>query len=160
MTPFYGVRAYTLKEHCMKSVLVAPLIAMAVVAAPFAVAYAQPGGGGMMGRIEAVDLNHDGAITRAEARTAREAAFRALDADNDGFVTDAEKAAHREDAARKRPDRSGSDTDGDGKVSRAEFTNAPYRMFDRLDANHNDIIDASELAAARTMMLQRKQGTP
>ncbi len=138
------------------------LVALAIVAAPLALAYAQPAGdGGPMARLHAIDLNHDGAITRAEARTARETAFRALDTNNDGFVTDAEKAARREDAAKKRPDRGGGgDTDGDGKISRAEFVNAPYRMFDRLDGNNNDVIDASELAAARTMMLQRKQGTP
>ncbi len=138
------------------------LVALAIVAAPFALAHAQPAGdSGPMGRLQAIDLNHDGAITRAEAHTAREAAFRALDANNDGFVTDAEKDARRENAAKKRPDRGGGgDADGDGKISRTEFTNAPYRMFDRLDANHNDTIEASELETARTMMLQRKQGTP
>jgi hypothetical protein len=140
------------------------MAALVFIAAPVAIASAQPGGGGMLERLRAVDLNGDGAITKVEARTARETAFRALDTNNDGFVTDAEKAATRDGAAKKRggggPNGGGGDTNGDGKISRDEFMNAPYRAFDRLDANNNDIIDASELESARTMLMQRKQGTP
>ena len=135
------------------------LAILALLAAPMAIAHAQPGGA--LERLRAADLNGDGAITRAEARTGRETAFRAMDTDNDGFVTAAEKEARRAEVAKKRGDRgAGGDTDGDGKVSRAEFLNAPYRIFDRLDANRNDTIDAAELETARTMLLQRKQGTP
>lgn len=139
------------------------LAVIVLLGAAIPAAVAQPsGGGGPMERLRSLDLNQDGAITKAEARAGRETAFRALDANSDGFVTEAEKQARREEAAKKRADRGGggNDANGDGKISRAEFVDAPYRMFDRLDANNNDILDASELEMARTMMLQRKQGTP
>lgn len=37
------------------------------------------------------------------------------------------------------------DTDKDGKVSFAEFTAPMHDMFDHLDANHDGVLDASEL---------------
>lgn len=145
------------------------LVAAAVLGAFAASASAQ---GGMMARIAAMDLNHDGSITKAEARTARETEFRAVDTDHDGFLSQAERDARRAQFAAMRPegasakgDRGGGhggreDTNGDGKISHDEFMNAPYRLFERLDTNHNDVIEASELAAARTRAMQMKQGTP
>ena len=133
-------------------------IVLAVLAAPVATATAQRGGDHGWAAMTALDLNHDGAITKVEARAGREAAFRTADTDNDGFITAAEKQAQRADNARKRAGR--GDSNRDGKISRSEFLARPYRAFDRFDANHNDVLEASELEAARTMMLQRKQGTP
>jgi Ca2+-binding EF-hand superfamily protein len=61
------------------------------------------------------------------------------------FATFAQKARERMMAA---------DTDKDGKISRAEFTAAANargakrdgsRMFDRMDANHDGVLDASEV---------------
>ena len=149
------------------------LVAAAILGATMATASAQ-GGGGMAGRIAAMDLNHDGSITKAEARTARETEFRATDADHDGFISQAERDARRAQFAAMRPEGAGGkgkrggdhgggghqDVNGDGKVSRDEFMNAPYRMFERIDTNHNDVLEAAELAAARTRALQMKQGTP
>ena len=144
------------------------LVAAAILAATMATAAAQ-GGGGMAGRIAAMDLNHDGSITKAEAQAARESEFRAVDADHDGFLSQAERDARRAQFAAMRPEgasgkgkRGGGhqDANGDGKVSHDEFMNAPYRMFERIDANHNNVLEASELAAARTRALQMKQGTP
>ena len=78
------------------------LVVAAVLGASIATASAQ--GGGMLGRM--MDLKPDGAITKAEARTARAAEFRAA------------------------------------------------------DTNYNDILEATERAAAHTQALQLKQGTP
>lgn len=138
------------------------LIAAGLMALMTGAALAQGGGGGPLDRLRAMDANKDGNITKAEARAARETMFRGLDTNADGFVTEAERTALREAAGKDGPGRGGGggDTNGDGKISRAEFLDAPYRGFDRLDANNNDIVEASEVEAARAMMGQRKKGTP
>jgi hypothetical protein len=121
-------------------------------------ALAQPGGqgAGLMDRLMAADANRDGAITMAEARAGREAQFRRADANGDGFVT----AEERERRGEGKRGGGGGDANGDGKVSLAEFLNAPYRGFEMFDANRNDILEASELQAARDRFQQRKNGTP
>jgi hypothetical protein len=55
-----------------------------------------------------------------------------------------------------------ADTDGDGRVSRAEMAalperggGDPSRRFDRMDANHDGYLDASEIRAALTRRFQR-----
>jgi Ca2+-binding EF-hand superfamily protein len=42
-----------------------------------------------------------------------------------------------------------ADPDADGRISRAELMAAPYRVFDRLDANDDGAISAAEIEAAR-----------
>ena len=41
-----------------------------------------------------------------------------------------------------------ADADGDGRISRAEFLSGDSRMFDRLDADENGVIEPAELDAA------------
>ncbi|MBV9527340.1 signal transduction protein [Sphingomonas sp.] len=54
-----------------------------------------------------------------------------------------------------------ADTDGDGKVSRAEWAAVarggqdPSRLFDRMDANHDGYLDAAEIRAALTQRFRR-----
>jgi len=55
-----------------------------------------------------------------------------------------------------------ADTDGDGKVSRAEFAaqtrggqRDPGRLFDRIDTNHDGYLDKSEIRAALEQRFQR-----
>lgn len=54
-----------------------------------------------------------------------------------------------------------ADTDGDGKVSRAEMSamaqggRDPARMFDRADRNGDGYLDAAEIRAALTQRFQR-----
>lgn len=159
----------------MRMALIAALSMAAIVPALLAPATAQEGGG-MLERLKMADANKDGSITRAEMRAMREAAFRRMDANNDGFITSDERQQMADAAAAKgkgqgkggggerRGERGGpggdADANNDGKVSRDEFLNTPMRGFDRLDANNNDIIEASELEAARAMMARRKQVTP
>lgn len=139
----------------------------AALAPALAPALAQ-GGGGMLDRLTMADANRDGAITRAEARAAREQGFRRMDADGDGFITAEEREQMTAAAAAKGKGKgggrggesAGADANGDGKVSREEFLNSPMRGFDRLDANNNDIVEASEIEMARTFMARRKQVTP
>lgn len=118
-----------------------------------AVAFAAPASAQGM---RAADANGDGAITRAEAVAAREAAFTAMDANGDGYVTAAERAAMSEGRGARRGGgqrmeaaRAEMDADGDGRLSRAEFMNAPMPLFDRADTNGDDVLSAEELSAAR-----------
>ena len=48
------------------------------------------------------------------------------------------------------------DTDGDGKISRAEHAAVAKQMFDQCDANHDGIVTAAEMDAATA----RKGETP
>lgn len=55
-----------------------------------------------------------------------------------------------------------ADTDGDGRVSRAEMSAVatkngrdPARLFDRMDANHDGYLDKAEIQAALTRRFQR-----
>lgn len=117
--------------------------AVALFATP---ALAQGGGG--LARLLAMDFNHDGQITRAEAEQGRAAGFDRLDADHDGSLSPAERQAMQgrmaEGVAR-------ADTNGDGQVSRAEFMAMPFIGFNRLDGDHNNVLSAQELQIARVM---------
>lgn len=137
----------------MRVAVLAGLVWAAMVAGALAQG---PGGGSPIERLMEADANRDGAISKAEARAGREAQFRRTDTNNDGFITEAERTARGGGKARG----GGGDTNGDGKVSLAEFLSAPYRGFEMFDANRNDVLEASEIQAARDRFQQRKNGTP
>lgn len=130
----------------------------ALIVAAIAPAAAQERGGRLERLMEA-DANKDGAITRAEMRAAREAAFRRMDANNDGYISEDERRQASEAAAARRKDKGarGADANNDGKISREEFLAMPMHGFDRLDANNNGVIEAAEIDRARAMMERRKQ---
>lgn len=146
----------------MRGVLIAAGLALTVAMAAGPAAAQE---GGPLAMLRAADANNDGQLTKAEARAAREAGFNRADANGDGFVTQEERTARR-DGAGKRKGRGGGagggggDADGDGKISRAEFMDARYPAFERFDANNNDVLEASELEALRSMAGRRRQGTP
>ena len=102
---------------------------------------------GALDRLMALDANADGAISRAEARAGREDMFDRLDADRNGYLSETERNAARGDRASQALGR--ADTNSDGQISRAEAIAAPYRGFDRLDANNDDIVSSQEIEAAR-----------
>ncbi len=153
----------------MRMALIAALSLAAMTPALLVPAVAQEGGG-MLERLKLADANKDGSITRAEISATRATAFGRMDRNSDGFITADERQQMADAAAAKgkgkggagRGDRggAGADANNDGKVSRDEFLASPMRGFDRLDANNNDIIEASELENARAMMARRKQVTP
>jgi len=123
-------------------------LGMVIAAAVLAVAtsvWAQQRGGGV-DMLMAMDANGDGVITRAEAEAARTAQFNRLDTNEDGYLSQAERSAAPR-AARmlnRLPD-----GDSDGRISRAEMMAAPYRGFDRLDADGNGTLSAQEIETAR-----------
>jgi Ca2+-binding EF-hand superfamily protein len=43
------------------------------------------------------------------------------------------------------------DTDGDGRISRAEHAASAKKMFDKMDANHDGIVTAAEMDAFHAM---------
>jgi hypothetical protein len=102
--------------------------------------------------LEQADANHDGKVTKQEYIDARAAQFARMDRNGDGFI---DAADMREDA-NERGQRAAAalrgriDSNGDGKISKEEFVNAPTMVFDKFDANKDGVLDATELEAART----------
>ena len=138
----------------MKTVVT--LIAASLGAASFLV-FAAPGGGHegggrMLERLRAADTNGDGMISRQEAAALPRIAknFDAIDTNRDGQVTSEElRAFHKQQRAEhwKR-----LDTDGDGRISKAEAqANAPrlFEHFAQVDTNGDGFLTPDELKAAR-----------
>ena len=101
--------------------------------------------------LKGLDTDHDGKISREEAQAAPRLAqhFDAIDANHDGFLTMEELRAFHEQQRGEHWKR--IDTDGDGKISRAEAqANAPrlFEHFDQVDANGDGYITPEELRAA------------
>jgi len=137
--------------------IVATLIAVALVSAATLVLAAPPEGQRAAGaergmeRLRAADTNGDGMISKQEAaalpRIAKD--FDAIDANHDGQLTAEELHAFRK-AHRGGHDRKKLDTDGDGRISRAEAAGAPRlaEHFDAIDANGDGFISHDEMKAA------------
>ena len=101
--------------------------------------------------LEQADANLDGKVTKQEYNDARAALFARMDRSGDGFIDDADAR----EGANERGQRAAAamrgriDSNGDGKVSKEEFVNAPTTVFDKFDADKNGELDAKELEAAR-----------
>ncbi len=115
------------------------------------------------------DANRDGVITRTEAIAQADARFAQMDTDHDGRISAGEMRAYRE-AMHDRMVASGRDVpvpppggakhdgmgrrmdpNGDGSVTREEFEARALKRFDRMDANHDGTVDATERANAAEM---------
>ena len=142
--------------------IVAILTATGLAAASFLVfAGAEGHGGHGRGgeRLKAADTNGDGMISRAESAALPRIAqhFDQIDANRDGQVTKDElRAFHQQHHGDHRGDRKGglkrADTDGDGRISKAEAqANAPrlFEHFDAIDANRDGFVTREEMKAAR-----------
>jgi hypothetical protein len=136
--------------------IVASLIVVALGAAATA-AFAEPGDaprkGAMMERLRAADTNADGLISRAEAAALPRLAehFDEIDANRDGQISFEELRAFH---ARRHGEHGKAmmkhlDTDGDGKVSRAEALAAAAARFDAADTNKDGFLTPEEMRAAR-----------
>ncbi len=129
---------------------VAVVIAGAALAAPPAPSAEAPQRRPMM----KLDTNNDGVIDRAEAaRHPRMAEkFDTLDSNKDGRLDASERPSWKG----KRGHRGGMDhavkldTDGDGRISRAEVANQPgfAARFDQIDGNRDGYLVRSELRAS------------
>lgn len=95
--------------------------------------------------IQHFDRDQDGRISADEFPGPQDH-FTQLDENSDGYIDETE-------ASKERPPHLGKrnrgflkrfDTDGDGKVSKAEFTNSVDSHFDRLDKNDDGYVDETE----------------
>lgn len=126
------------------------------------------------GRMLRLGADRDGTISFEEVAAATSARFTRLDTDKDGKLTGAELKPiggrmHRFRAGQDDgPGMTGgrgwrrgemgammlkrTDTDNDGRISRAEMRAQADERFDRMDANKDGFIDASEMDAMRARM--------
>jgi Ca2+-binding EF-hand superfamily protein len=127
-------------------------------------AAATGGGRPALERLKAMDKDGDGKVSKQEF-TGPEPLFARLDADKDGFITQDEAtrlgggpadAPKPKAEAPKDAPRVGAqllerlktmDKDGDGKISRSEFTGRP-QVFDRLDADKDGFLTKDEIDRA------------
>ncbi|WP_162527255.1 EF-hand domain-containing protein [Sphingomonas solaris] len=99
------------------------------------------------GVFDVADTDKDGFMSRAEFRVRMGAVLNRTPPGTAGAPSKPEAQAMLDaaDAAFKRVD-----SDGDGKLSRAEATKRPLAAFDMMDANHDGILTVAEKAAARS----------
>ena len=121
------------------------------------------GGHGGDGMFERADLNNDGKVTKAEYLAASDGKFEDKDFNKDGVIEKSDMDAHRaacESGAILCGPLAQADMNGDKKVSKAEFMAMPRPMFERMDANKDGVIDATEIAAAKNGHKHGPDGPP
>ena len=121
-------------------------------------------GDGMPPMFERFDTNHDGKLSKDEARAGVDKMFAEIDTNKDGFISKEEMQAHhkamREQMQSRMQERwKVADKDGDGALSRAEVDAAGMKMlsrdFDKLDKNKDGKLTPDEV---RDGMMMRHQG--
>ena len=101
---------------------------------------------------ERLDADGDGAVTQAELTARREQLFDRIDSDDDGVVSASEREAAKGRGERIRKRFEGAaeehfestDTDGDGKLTHAEFMAAPHPLLGKADADGNGVLTREE----------------
>jgi hypothetical protein len=140
----------------MKTVAILTALALGSAATLVLAADGPHGGRGMGERVRAADTNGDGLISRTEAAALPRLAekFDAIDLNRDGQLSRDEMHAFRQARVLNRM----GDTDGDGKLSKAEALAKASARFDRVDSNHDGFVTADELKAAHHKGKRRHHG--
>jgi Ca2+-binding EF-hand superfamily protein len=117
--------------------------------------------------IENWDLNGDGVVTVEEARSRRSDVFASFDANEDGFLDAQEYKVFDEaralDQAENEPQGRGrgnqnpangmrlevNDTNGDGKVSEAEFMDNAASWIEMIDRNGDGVVTRADFGPGR-----------
>ena len=95
------------------------------------------------------DLDHDGVVTCEEWRQYAGRLFDEADKDHRGFVLPEDfPAIAAQDRLFDIADFKFFDTNGDGRVTRAEMVDAPNPAFRLMDKNHDCRLDNEELRVA------------
>jgi Ca2+-binding EF-hand superfamily protein len=136
----------------MKPITLIAALAVASSAAFAAVAAEGHGPRGAIAeRLKQADTDGNGMLSREEAKALPMISkhFDEIDTNHEGQVTAEELRAFHEKRQAERWKK--LDTDGDGRISRAEAqANAPrlFEHFDEIDANKDGFLSADELRAA------------
>jgi hypothetical protein len=128
---------------------------LAALVAGLALAGAAHAQGG--GKLEALDTNHDGLLSRAEAQAHPHLSqhFDAIDVNRDGILSRDELMAWHQQHHKGGEGGHGGlqrlDTNHDGQLERSEVANDPRAQarFDRVDVNHDGVVTRDEVRAAR-----------
>lgn len=141
---------------------VAILTAVGLASAALLAVAAPEGHGAMADRLKQADTNGDGMISKDEAKALPRLAehFDEIDANHDGQITSDELRAFHQ---KHRGQRAAAffkkvDTDGDGRISRAEAQAGAPRLaehFDDIDANKDGFITMDEMKAAHAKRAPR-----
>ncbi|WP_353471300.1 hypothetical protein PVT71_08155 [Salipiger sp. H15] len=135
-----------------------PLIAAATALLLSATALAAQPQGNPGDMLKQMDRNGDGKVTLAEAEAQNAEMFTRLDSNRDGVLSEAEArpqggpgAAAGKDARGQAPAKGGQpggpklDSNGDGKITKAEFKAGAHEMFTRMDRNGDGVLSGAEL---------------
>ncbi len=123
------------------------------------------------------DPNGDGTVSRAAYIAQADARFQQMDTDHDGSVSASEMQSYRQAMRDRRIARGGDvppppppmDGQHDAKpgggpnampdfsrtITRQDFTDRAAKRFDRMDTNHDGMLDRAERAAGRPMRGKR-----
>ena len=145
----------------MKKITIAALVTLGLGGVTYT-AIAQQGEPGPHPRLEAIDTNQDGNITKDELAVHRDNRFFSADANGDNLVSAEEFEAFAEaEHERKRAERQAKrfarlDANGDGVITAEEHAAAAdkrmNRMFERVDTDGDGIITEAEREAAKGKM--------
>lgn len=124
-------------------------------------------------KLDKLDTNDDGQVSRAEHTAGIQQMFSKLDADNDGVVTASEVDAWKatphngsvhDDMKPATHDRLGHekfqklDKNGDGRVTLEEASSGCDAMFDKADTNHDGTLSREELASGHKAKQETRNG--
>lgn len=104
-------------------------------------------GGMKMEMFDKMDSNQDGKLSLDEMPDHRQKYLDKMDMDNDGFISkeeaEAKRGGHHKNRMAMMMQR--LDSDGDGKITRSEFTSHATEMFNKADENGDGVVTEDEI---------------